>query len=393
MHFSGSNSTICLMELSLYIHIPYCLKKCRYCDFNSQETSAGVPGDYLPALVTEMETRRRHLPEAPVATTLYIGGGTPSLLVPDAISSLVEAARRIYGMTDSAEITMEANPGTLSLENLRAYRAAGINRLSLGVQSFDDSMLRLLGRIHTVADSIAAVGMARQAGFDNIGIDLIHSLPGQSAAHWQTELNQAIDLKPEHISAYGLTVEEETPLHDLVDSGAFHLPPEDEAATIYSLTSRCLAAAGYAQYEISNFARPGRQSRHNMAYWRWTPYVGFGAGAHSFLPVPFPGERWSNHTDSNDYIATLSNGALPEATHSHLTIREASAEWLFLGLRTSAGIDPEQFLSFFKFPVENACDGAITELIDEGLLIRAGGRIRLAESAFILSNQIFVRLV
>jgi oxygen-independent coproporphyrinogen-3 oxidase len=235
--------------------------------------------------------------------------------------------------------------------------------------------------------------MARQAGFDNIGIDLIHSLPGQTADHWQTELQKAISLAPEHISAYGLTLEEGTPLNILVDQGALHPPLEEEAAAIYSLTGSYLAAAGYEQYEISNFARPGRESRHNLTYWRWAPYLGFGAGAHSFLPVPFPGERWSNHPDPDDFVTAISTENLPETAHSALTIREATAEWLFLGLRTNTGIDPEQFFDYFGFPVETACDGAIADLIDKEQLIHSAGRIRLPDSAFVLSNQIFVRLI
>jgi oxygen-independent coproporphyrinogen-3 oxidase len=276
---------------------------------------------------------------------------------------------------------------------LAAFRLAGVNRLSLGVQSFDDRQLAFLGRIHSGAEARAAFGAARRAGFDNIGIDLIHSLPGQSPRDWQQQLQQALDLAPEHISAYGLTLEEGTPLAVAHERGEFSLPEDDIAGQLYALTTEVLGVAGYEQYEIANFARPGRRSRHNQAYWHWQPYLGFGAGAHSFSPLPHPGRRWHNPPDPAAYLARVADGTLPDPDRATLSRQEAMGEWLFLALRTSDGFRPEAFAACFGQPVTEVCDGAVPRLLAQGLLLETAGRIHLAPAALPLANQVFLHFV
>lgn len=380
------------VPLSLYVHIPFCLRKCRYCDFASGPADPSLVAPYVEAVCREMEMRQHEAPEA-VAETLYFGGGTPSLLEPAQVESIVDRARRLYALAEDAEITLEANPGTVDRDRLAAFREAGINRLSLGVQSFDDEQLAFLGRIHSAAETRAAFEAARQAGFDNIGMDLIHTLPGQTEADWRRQLQEAVSLSPEHISAYGLTLEDGTPLTSEYEAGRFSLPDNDEAGRLYLLTAEFLTAAGYEQYEIANFSRPGRRSRHNQAYWHWLPYLGFGAAAHSFNPSPFPGLRRHNHDDLQTYLDAMGKGILPEAEKTPLTRDEAMGEWLFLALRTTDGFLPEEFSATFGLPVTEVCESAIPRLLGEGLLISKNGRIRLAPSAFAIANQVFLHFV
>jgi oxygen-independent coproporphyrinogen-3 oxidase len=380
------------MTLSLYIHIPFCRQKCPYCDFASVPAEGADLAGYVAAVCREMELRSHRAPWA-AADTLYLGGGTPSLLAPDGVGALIAAARTLYGLTDDVEITLEANPGTVDGEMLAAFRRTGVNRLSLGVQSFDDRQLTFLGRIHSADEARSAFRAARRAGFDNIGIDLIHTLPGQSPLDWQRQLEQAVDLAPEHVSAYGLTLEEGTPLAAAHERGAFTLPEDDTAGQLYTLTAEILTTAGYEQYEIANFARPGRRSRHNQAYWHWKPYLGFGAAAHSFTPSPHPGRRWHNPPDPSAYLAMVSEGELPGEASASLSLKEAMGEWLFLALRTSDGFRPEAFAATFGQPAAEACGGALPRLLAQGVLLEDDGRIRLAPSALPLANQVFLHFV
>jgi oxygen-independent coproporphyrinogen-3 oxidase len=380
------------MALALYIHIPFCLRKCPYCDFASGPADPSLFGPYVEAVCREMVLRREER-EWPAASTLYLGGGTPSLLAPPLVAQLLDAARLHFCLTDDAEVTLEANPGTVDEERLIACRQAGVNRLSLGVQSFDDRSLAFLGRIHSADEARRAFEAARRAGFDNIGIDLIHSLPGQSPADWQRQLEEAVALSTEHISAYALTLEEGTPLAAAHEGGEFSLPEEDTAGGLYSLTAEVLSAAGYEQYEIANFARAGFRSRHNQAYWHWTPYLGLGAAAHSFAPFPQPGVRWHNLNDPQTYLTVVQEGRLPEGERTPLTPREAMGEWLFLSLRTSDGFSPADFAQTFGLSVMDVCDGAVNRLLEQGLLHEQQGRIRLAPAALPVANQVFLHFV
>lgn len=377
------------MECALYIHFPFCVRKCLYCDFNSLAGSSIMPEEYVTALVRELELRAATL-EAPVtAPTLYFGGGTPSLMAPASVQVVIDGARRWYGLLPEAEVTLEANPGTVDRGKLAGYRAAGVNRLSLGVQSFDDAMLVRLGRLHTARQAVDAVTMARQAGFANLGIDLIHGLPGQTVTRWRDDLARAVDLAPEHISAYGLTVEEGTPFFSLASSGNLNLPVEEAALEMLEMTADVLRDAGYEQYEISNFARTGRRSRHNQVYWHRGNYLGFGAGAHSFLRDGGWGTRWHNPSDPVAYMHSLADGLPPAEEPAILDRRDAMAEFMFLGLRLLEGIESARFQEEFGVTVNDAYGEEVARLTAAGLLKVAGGRLRLTRIGLPLANQVF----
>jgi oxygen-independent coproporphyrinogen-3 oxidase len=380
------------MRIYLYVHFPFCQKKCSYCDFNSVADSPVAADAYIDGVVREMELRAARLQAPVTASTLYFGGGTPSLLDPQLVERVIEAAVRLYRLEPDAEITLEANPGTLSPSKLGGYRTAGVNRLSLGVQSFDDRQLERLGRIHTAAQAREAFALAVGAGFANIGIDLIHSLPGETLPQWRSELEEAVALGPAHISAYGLTIEEGTPFAVLEDAGRLQALPEDDSAEMFRETGLFLPSAGYGQYEIANFARPGFRSRHNQAYWRRDPYLGFGAGAHSFLRDGY-GIRWHNAPGLGDYLAGLAEGRLPEEEREPLSRRDAMAEFMFLGLRLLDGVDTNRFRAEFGEPVEAVWPEEIAALRAAGLLQETSGSLRLAPHAVPVSNQLFVRFL
>jgi len=381
------------MRAALYIHFPFCLKKCLYCDFNSTPLSGADHAEYLALLEAELELRRRALPEPVQAFTLYLGGGTPSLLSPAQVGRLIERAAVLFGLGEEAEVTLEANPGTLTPDKLAGYRAAGVNRLSLGIQSFEDRLLRRLGRVHTAREALAAFEAARRAGFDNLSIDLMHALPGQTLPQWRAALRQAVALAPEHLSAYALSVEEGTPFAALLAAGELPLPGEEEAAQMFEATAELLDAAGYRQYEISNFARPGRASRHNGAYWSRESYLGFGAGAHSFWNADGLGRRWQNAAGLGSYRGELTAGRLPERELTALTLEEAVAESFFLGLRVLKGVDLSRLEAAFG---KEALAGRLAEaarLEESGALIREGELLRLAPQSVIVANAIFARFL
>jgi len=383
------------MRLSLYVHIPFCVRKCAYCDFASGPVGETDMAAYAAAVVGEMEMRSRLLAEPPETATLYFGGGTPSLLAPELVSEIIAIARERYLLRPDAEITLEANPGTVTPASLAGFRRAGVNRLSLGVQSLDDGMLALLGRVHTAAEARTAFRWARDAGFANIGIDLIHSLPGQTVAAWRDQLREALTLHPEHLAAYGLTLEEGTSLHQREQEGGLILPDEETAARMYVATGEMLAAAGLEQYEISNYARPGRRSRHNQVYWHRGCYLGFGAAAHSFLTTddtPF-GRRWRNPLLTDAYLRAMAAGDLADEEVTLLTRQDAMAETLFLGLRTVDGVDTERFRSDFGEEIDRLFGDAVESLINNGLLRREGGRLFIPTHRLILSNQVLHRFV
>jgi len=381
------------MRTALYIHFPFCVRKCLYCDFNSRAGTAIAQAEYVTLLLREMELRRESLAGDVFASTLYFGGGTPSLLEPPFVARIIAAAKRLFALQADAEITIEANPGTVTRDKLAGYRFAGVNRLSLGMQSFSEPMLTTLGRAHTVRDGLDAFAAARDAGFANIGIDLIHSLPGQNSQMWRTEVNRAVALRPEHISAYGLAIEAGTPFHAMEQRGELALPGEEEAAAMFEQTSELLLQAGYEHYEISNFARPGRRSRHNQVYWQRGSYLGFGAGAHSFLSDPRFGSRWNNPDLPETYLQAIGSGVAPREGLSTVKEREALAEKLFLGLRMLEGVDGESFRREFGVTPEGAYPTELPGLLANGLLERQEGRLRLTRRGLLLANQVFIRFV
>ena len=395
-------------EMGVYIHIPFCQVRCSYCDFNTYAGLDNLVDSYVAALCDEIRgyPHRTPLPDgesaSPVrpqqeasgqrrrASTIYLGGGTPSLLSTTNLEHILTSCRQSFAVDPGAEVTIEANPGTVSAESLRATRAMGFNRLSLGVQSLDDAMLHLLDRLHTADQAIAAYVAARQAGFDNISLDFIYGLPGQSLEHWQKTLDQAIALRPDHLSLYALTLEDHVPMARRVAAGALSLPDEDSVADMYTLAEEALQRAGYIHYEISNWATsPETASRHNSLYWRRQPYRGFGAGAHSFDGQ----QRFSNVLHPREYITRISSGGSALSESETITPDMARSETMFLGLRLLLeGVTDEQFAAQHGRSL-SVYAPQIDDLVRSGLLQWVDGRLLLTRRGRLLSNQAFVRFL
>ena len=366
----------------LYIHIPFCLKKCIYCDFYSVSDSKFIIGAYMTALCKELEMRKEYIGKL---CGIYIGGGTPSILKEKDIATIMDKIRSTCHISAAAEITSEANPGTLTESGIKGMLNAGINRISIGVQSLRDKELSLLGRMHDAAEAIAAVTTARKSGFGNISLDLIYGIPGQDLVSWKRTLEKIVSLHSEHISAYELTPEKNTVLYEQLEKGRLHLPDEDEVAEMYYTAIDILTEAGYKHYEISNFALPNLQCRHNLNYWDRGEYLGIGAGAHSFLN----GRRISNICDVRQYIHDVELGALPIAEETLLTHREEIEETLFLGLRKTDGFDIELIPANITEHLKEALD----DLAHQGLLDLSGGHIKLTRKGLIICNSVIVRLM
>ena len=373
--------------LGLYIHIPFCRQKCGYCDFYSLSGSEERMDAYCKALLA-------HLTEtAPQAAkhsvdTVYFGGGTPSLLGEKRLREILKCIDKRYHVTKDAEITLEANPDSAGdWRALRALRKAGFNRISLGMQSADDAELREIGRIHTMDQVRQAVDAARKAKFDNLSLDLIYGLPHQTLEGWQRNLEAAIALTPQHLSCYGLKVEEGTPLFAVKDTAG--LPGDEEQADMYLQTVEFLKQYGYIQYEISNFAKPGYESRHNLKYWQLQEYAGFGPGAHS----DFGGVRYAYAKDLDAYIAAARGGQFLFSENTAIPPRERDAEWIMLGARTVYGLDPKDYETRFRrrfdpifLPFLQKCEAA-------GYAVRENGRWHLTPKGFLVSNQIIGELL
>ena len=324
--------------------------------------------------------------------SLYLGGGTPSLLNPEQINRLISGSKALFGHSSSIEITLEANPGTVSLDSLTGYRLAGVTRLSLGAQSFNDQMLQTLGRCHTAAETRSAFLLAQQAGFSSIGLDLICGLPDQTEAAWQLDLAAALALQPDHLSIYGLTIEEDTPFAQRYPVGSRELPDTDLSATMLEEADSILTAAGYEHYEIANFARPGCRSEHNCGYWQRDGYLGIGPGAHSFLRQG-RGIRWGNQSNFETWAAAIQNNSLAATEQQELTRADALSEYIFLGLRMLDGISLNHFAELFGERLEQHFAKEIQQLQQAGLLICSPDRLTLTKRGMLLSNQVFVRFL
>jgi oxygen-independent coproporphyrinogen-3 oxidase len=347
----------CAMS-ALYIHVPFCRSKCPYCDFFSV-TKNPAPFAAYPTLLRQhiaLARQKGHLAE-PLAT-VFFGGGTPSLLAPEAIAAVLQTLGNGPGFQPGAEISLEANPGTVSMESLQGYRAAGVNRLSLGVQSLHAGSLERLGRRHSPEEAETAFRRARQVGFTSISCDLMFSLPGQRLDSLMEDLEAVLRLEPDHLSCYGLTIEEATPFHHLHMAGDLALPEEETYRESYLAIHDRLLAAGFTHYEISNYAKPGHACRHNLAYWGRQAYLGIGAGAHSFLSTGW-GERWSVPPDLTRYALQLERGADPAQVLESFDRRGAMAETLYLGLRTAEGVAEEAFIRHFGEGVMAAFPAAV----------------------------------
>jgi oxygen-independent coproporphyrinogen-3 oxidase len=398
---------------AIYIHVPFCTSKCGYCDFNSYAGQESLIPAYTEALVREACLWAPRC-EGLRAETVYFGGGTPSLMPLPDLDGIVAELRRRFDVAPDAEVSLEANPGTVNLDYLRGLRGLGVNRLSLGVQSFDDGELAALDRIHSAEDARGAFVAARRADFDNVSLDLIYGLPRQTLAHWRRILEEALALAPEHLSLYALTVEEGTPLADDVASGRVPEPDPDVGADMYAWTEERLAAAGYEHYEISNWARPGFRCRHNLAYWRNGLWLGLGAGAHSHLrPDGEQGtrqraQRFANAASIGSYVelvdeswaARRRNGEGPApASMRQVTFRESGdaalekADTLILGLRLNEGVNPAEWQARFGSELEADYERPLTELEGLGLLERSDGVLRLTPRGRLLANEVFQRFL
>lgn len=387
---------------SLYLHFPFCLRKCHYCDFLSFPLAAAAvpPERYLLAVGKELELYGRLplLAGRPLAT-VYFGGGTPTLAPASAVVRLLELVQGFFRLGEEAELTIEANPGTVDLEELQRLRGAGFNRLSLGAQTFNDRLLLRLGRPHDAAAIRQAFTAARRAGFANINLDLIFGLPEQSLPDWRETLREAIAMEPEHISAYPLSVEPDTPLARWQAAGTLALPTEEEVLAMWEEAMAVLGQAGYEHYEISNYARPGRRSRHNLVYWQNGEYLGIGLGAHSSLNWAEPGfgpvrrRRFANRRELPTYLADLERGVFPVAEETWLTEEDVRSETVILGLRLLEGIDLAEFARQFRADLPVVYPGKVERLQTLGLVEVHAGHLRLTRRGLFLANQVMAEFI
>jgi oxygen-independent coproporphyrinogen-3 oxidase len=369
----------------LYIHIPFCIAKCDYCDFYSIplcRDGSGQSWKYVYALLKEMDLRRDI---AGNLRTVYLGGGTPTLLSSEQVAAILTGVRETFSIVSGAEITIEANPGTVSEKQFGALRENGINRVSIGMQSLSGRELCTLGRSHTVEDSFAAVCAARKAGFDNISLDLIYGIPGQHMDIWKNTMSRALELFPEHVSAYELTPEESTPLHAKLARGVYALPDESLVIEMYYAALEKMKDHGYLHYEISNFAKRGYESVHNLNYWNRGEYLGVGAGAHSF----FKGKRTSNIPDLYRYMESINSSVMPVDEEIAVTEQDEFNEMIFLGLRKTEGIDMRLMTDKERLLNNKAVDA----LRCHGLIEIEDSYLRLTGKGLVMSTEIMVQIL
>jgi len=373
-------------DIGLYVHIPFCRHKCNYCSFASYQSRETDIAVYLCALKAELAQRVDGRP----MRSIYFGGGTPSLLSPEQLEDILAAIASLTAVDKAAEITIEANPGTLDAAYLTAVRGLGVNRLSLGAQSMNNRELDLLGRIHKAAEVQEAVHCARSAGFENLNLDLIYGLPGQGLADWQRTLDEAIAMMPEHLSLYALTLEVETPMWRAIKEKSLPDIDPDLSADQYEMAEDLLAAHGYRHYEISNWAEEGRECRHNMVYWQNRPYLGVGVAAHSWLD----GHRMANTGNLDEYLAAFAGKRplLPDMDEV-IGLDLELAETVILGLRLEAGVDINSLKNRFGIDVLSYYSQPIREMVDSGLMKHTGEYIRLTRRGRLLSNEVFWRIL
>ena len=412
----GSVSTIGDAGISLYVHVPFCLSKCPYCDFNTYQGIESQFGDFLTAVIQELTAWSAALGN-PTVNTIFLGGGTPSYLPEGDVARILDAIHRDYRVRPNAEITAECNPNDLTPEQCLDLWKAGINRVSIGVQSMDNGLLAMLGRRHDAAEAAEALDRCRSVGFDNVNLDLMYGLPQQSLSQWQDTVARVISLHPEHLSLYSLTLEEGTPLRRWVEQGRLPDPDPDLAADMYDHARAALADAGYHHYEISNWSRAGLESEHNLAYWRNLQWLGVGPGAHSSLRVGDAGpggcrfwtvrspreyavraREWAERAVADSQWPTVSSDRIKTAaTVDDLEVVDeatAAAETMFLGLRLLSGMDVEAASTHIGIDLSSRYRRELAELTDDGLLIwESDGRVRLSEDAYLVANQVFTRFL
>ena len=382
-------------ELELYVHIPFCVRKCAYCDFLSAPADTQERTLYIDALTEEIRARKNDF-NAYRVSTIFLGGGTPSILEGDDSARIFRALQENFDISDDAEITMEVNPGTVTEEKAASWRKSGVNRLSIGLQSADDRELKMLGRIHTYREFLDTWKIVREAGFENVNVDLISAIPGQNLRSWSETLRKAADLGPEHISAYSLIVEEGTPFYERYGDGSGededkgnHLPPlpdEDTEREIYKATEKILAEYGYHRYEISNYSKTGYECRHNLGYWERKEYLGLGLGASSLISEC----RFHNTADMERYLRFYENAGTGICEDiEHLSVEDQMEEFMFLGLRKTVGISVDDFRKAFGKEIREVYGEQMRKLEEQRLIEYSGNRVRLTERGTDISNYVF----
>ncbi len=371
-----------MQQTGLYIHIPFCVRKCQYCDFLSFASDEIMRQQYVEALVLEIQRAKERYPKNRYIDSVFLGGGTPSLLTVPQLSNIMSTIRDSFVVVPQAEVSMECNPGTVLKEELRQYYDLGINRLSFGVQSFQDNELRLLGRIHSAKDAISCMEWARQIGFQNINMDLMSGIPGQTLASYEKTLEQMCRLDPEHISAYSLIVEEGTPFYDMYGKE----PPVSEEVdrVMYETTGSILNQYGYDRYEISNYAKPGFLCEHNLKYWSGVDYIGFGLGASGKIGWT----RYKNETDIHVYISQIRNRQPVTYVEEELSKEDAMAEFFILGLRKTKGVSLLEFQNIFSRDAMEIYGDVILRMKQIGMMCQKGNQLWLSSQGVDVSNQI-----
>ena len=369
--------------LGLYLHVPFCSAICNYCNFNRGLFDAAQKARYVDALVLEIAEERAR-PAREAADTIYFGGGTPSLLEPGDVARIIEACEDAFDVSDDVEVTLEANPETVTVERLVGFRGAGVNRLSFGVQSFRDDELRRLSRLHGAERARAAYREARDAGFDNVSLDLMMWLPAQRVDEWLGSVDEAIALGPEHVSLYLLEVYPNSPLKDEMARARWSQAPDDDAAAMYLEAMARLEGAGYEQYEISNVARPGRRSRHNLKYWTDGEWLGFGCGAHSTKG----GVRWKNVSATDEYVSRIINRESPAVERRPLSDAERLGDALFMGLRLVEGVDEDAVAGRYGVDIWARYGRDLEPFLENGVLKRQARRLFLTRRGMLLANEV-----
>lgn len=371
--------------LSLYIHIPFCVSKCYYCDFSSFSNMKGKIDKYIDSLIVELDLYKEELKDYCIKT-IFIGGGTPTSIDPKHISRILKFISHNYKLRKDVEITIEGNPGTLNKKKLEVYKKSGINRFSLGLQSLNDNLLKSIGRIHSSEDFYNSYNLLRNMGIDNINVDLMFGLPNQSVKDVEDTLDKVIELGVEHISFYGLILEEGTPLHSMYDEGKISFPSEDEEREMYHMGCKKLKKNGYMHYEISNFAFPDYECEHNLVYWNLMPYMGIGLSSHSC----FKGKRFWNTEDISVYIDKLDKKSYPIVGEEIINKQTEISEFCILGIRKIEGIDKIEFKKRFKIEIENLYGDIINKHTIDALINNNDNYISLTDRGLDLSNIVEV---
>jgi oxygen-independent coproporphyrinogen III oxidase len=370
------------MSAGIYIHIPFCVAKCVYCDFYSVVDSPESQNRFVASLIREIEIQSESIWRKQEFDTIYFGGGTPSIFKPAQLGAVIESLKKSFNIVAGAEITIEINPETVEKSFFELIKYMGVNRISIGVQSCNDSELRMLGRIHNSQTALKAIDSVRRAGFDNFSIDLIFGIPGQSLESWRQTLDIAVKRNPAHISAYGLTIESGTPLETLINSGKLIVVDDDAQVDMYRLLLKMMAQNGLIRYEISNFARPGKESRHNLKYWRDCNYLGFGPAAHSYDGST----RCANVRNLVKYVNLLGQNQLPVDFCEQLSLEQKTMERLLMGIRQADGVELASVISTID-------EDSLESLCQDGLVLVANGKLLITEKGLPVSDKIIAQLI